>query len=99
MQVDIKYFYTGGTEIKQHDLVFLEGFEEDKNANFSGFCRIAFINGDKLTVYPLGHTWRKTYTTTEMYLEHIETLVKVDSQEIDIVLEKAIKRLGFEIGE
>lgn len=94
MQVDIKYFYTNGTEIKPHDLIFLQGFEEDKNANFSGFCRVGSIGGDKLKVYPLGHTWRETYTTAEMYLEHIETLVKVDSQEIDIALEKAIKKLG-----
>ena len=93
MQVQIKYFYTDGTEMKQHDIVFLEGFEEDKNANFSGFCRLAFINGDRLTVYPLGHTIR-TNSTVEMYIEHIEKLVKVDSREIDEALNKAIKRLS-----
>lgn len=93
MQVDIKYFYTDGREIQKHDLVFLEGFEEDRNANFSGFCRIAFINTDSLVVYPLGHTLETTYLEAEMYLEHIEKLVKVDSKEIDGALEKIAKRL------
>lgn len=92
MQVITKYFYENGIEMKQHDIVFLEGFEEDKNANFSGFCRLAFVNGDKLTVYPLGHTIR-TNSTVEMYFDHIEKLVKVDSKEIDEALNKVIKKL------
>lgn len=93
MQIQIKYFYTDGTEIQKNDLVFLDGFEEDRNANFSGFCRIATISGDSLVVYPLGHTLETTYSTTEMYFEHIEKLVKVDSEEIDEVLEKAIEKI------
>lgn len=92
MQVQVKYFYTDGTEIRQHDLVYLEGFEEDKNENYGGLCRIAFINGDRLTVYPLGHTIR-TSSKVEMYFEHINKLVKVDSREVDKALNKVIERL------
>ena len=91
MQVDIKYFYTDGTEIEEHDLVYLEGFEEDINGNFSGLCRVASINGDILRVYLLGYD-KESYRPIKMYFEHIEKLVKVDSEEIDKALEKVIKK-------
>lgn len=91
MQVQIKYLYTDGAEIKQHDLVDVMGFVEEENKTFSGLYRIAFVNHESLVFYPLGHA-PDTYAKVEMYFEHIEKLVKLDSKEIDKALEKVVKK-------
>lgn len=93
MQVDIRYFYVDGQEMKQHDIVYLEGFIEDENENFNGFCRLAFINSGRLTVYPLGHTISSS-SKVKMYLHHIRKLIRVDGREIDEAINKAVKKVA-----
>ena len=93
MQVEIRYFYTNGQEMKQHDIVYLEGFVEEENENFSGFCRLAHINNERLVVYPLGHTIKSGFQV-EMYFDHIEKLIKVDGREIDEAINKAVKKVS-----
>lgn len=88
MEIITKHFYSNGKEMKQHDLVYLEGFERDRGGSFKGFCRLAFINGDRLTVYPLGHTIRTNYTI-EIEIDDIDKLIKMDSKEIDRILNEA----------
>ena len=93
MQIEIRYFYTNGQEMKQHDIIYLEGFVEEENENFSGFCRLAYINNERLVVYPLGHTIKSGFQV-EMYFDHIGTLIKVDGREIDEAINKAVKKVS-----
>lgn len=91
MKVITKYFYENGVEMKQHDIVYLEGEDIEKSFWFEGLCRVAFVSNEILTVYPLGHSIRSNHAIN-IHIPEIIILIKLDSEEIDKALNKQMKK-------
>lgn len=92
MEITTKHYYTDGTEIKEHDLVYLKGYDINRNVYFSGVCKVGDFDGDLFSAYFLGQELGGSYDI-EMYLGNIEKLIKLDGQAIDIALEKEMTKL------
>ena len=92
MKVITRYFYENGEEMNQHDIVHLEGKDTDCGLTFEGLCRIASIEDEFLTLYPLGHSIDTNHMVC-MYIPKITKLVKIEGgDEIDKVITQAVKR-------
>lgn len=92
MKIITKYFYENGVEMKQHDIVYLEGEDIENNLWFEGLCRVAFVSEEILTVYPLGHSIYSNYAIN-MHIGEIIRLVRLEGiEEIDKLLNQQIKR-------
>lgn len=76
MHVKTKYFYANDMEMKQGDLVYLEGSETYYGLNFSGFFKVAHINDTILIVYFLGQD-NETYQAIEIEIDSISILMPV----------------------
>ena len=76
MEIEVKYFYKNGKEVKQGDLAYLEGSEAYYGLNFSGFFKIAYINDTILTVYFLGQD-KEAYQAIEIEINSISVLMPV----------------------
>ena len=97
-QIEIKYFYSNGVEIKRHDLVYLKAYDTRQDALFSGICKVAGFDGEVFSAYFLGQEVYITGYDVEVYRGDIERLVKLESKEIDEALNKTVKKLQLEIG-
>lgn len=91
MKVITKYFYENGAEMKQHDIVYLEGEDVESGLWFAGMCRIGFINNELLGIYPLGHSMHSNYFIN-MHISEITKLIKIENNEIEKLLVQEIKR-------
>ena len=92
MKVIAKYFYENGVEIKQHDIVYLEGQDIENGLWFEGICRIGLVNNELLAIYPLGHPTYSNYSIN-MHISEITTLVKIDKNEIDRLLDRELIKI------
>ena len=93
MQIITRHYYTDWTEVQQHDLVSLKGFDSNREADFDGICKIGSFDGHLLSAYFLGQKHEDSYDI-EIYLEDIEKLVKVDNKKIDEAFTEALELLG-----
>ena len=91
MKIITKYFYENGVEMKQHDIVYLEGEDVESGLWFAGMCRIGFVSNEFLVIYPLGHSIHSNYSIN-MHISEITKLIKIESNEIEKLLIKEIKR-------
>ena len=99
MKIITKYFYENGVEIKQHDIVYLEGEDVESGFWFEGICRIAFINNEFLVIYPLGHSVYSNHSIN-MHVSEIIRLVRIEgSNEIDKLLDEGIRKSLEKDGE
>lgn len=92
MQVQVRYFYVEGQEMKQHDLVYLKGLDRNQGLKFKGICKIASCDGELLRAYFLGQETFNDFNI-EIYVEDIEELTKLDGREIDEAVKEVIERL------
>lgn len=92
MEIITKHYYSDGTEIKQHDLVYLKAYDSGHGLPFSGICKVSDFDGELCSFYPLGQKGTSGYEI-EAHPNDIEKLIKLDSKAIDIALEKEMAKL------
>ena len=92
MEIITKNFYSDGTEIRQHDLVYLEGYDSNRDTSFKGICKVGCLSGELFSAYFLGQEIGGTYDI-EVYVGNIKRLVKINNAKIDEVSKEMLELL------
>lgn len=96
MQIEVKYFYKNGVEVKRGDLVYIKGTELNFGDTFCGLYQIGDLDEKVLTIYPCGQDEHSNQSLT-VYIDFIETLIKLDRTELNRALDRALATIPDEL--
>lgn len=92
MEVIVRHCYTDGTEIKEGDVVYLQGHDSNRNEYFGGICKVDGLSGQLFTAYFLGQQAGSMFDI-EMYIRDIDKLIKLNNGDIDRAIEKEMLKV------